>query len=225
MPITDSYLQAAALLIGTIVIIAFTNDQVARKHPRDVRVVWYLFALAATISLVLACWAHSYGAIDSAGNFQGRTGSVLSFLLKASLDLQSSIVLCLAIVAVVLVPQIVSYVLSGLSGCAAAPIFIGGTVSFFAWGLIKSLAVASGVALVIPLYAYLHQWNNATANQALGMALLSAMLVSLAFAALFIYRGMLSVPKVVRQVVPARLQNVLSVTKVWLTRRDQPPSP
>lgn len=222
MPISDSYVQAAALLVGTIVIIAFTNDQLARKHPSDIRVVWYLFALAATISLVLARWAHSDGAIDSAGNFQGTTGSVLSFLLKASLDLQSSIVFCLAIVAVVLVPQVVSYLLSGLSGCAAAPIFIGGTVSFFAWGVIKSLAVASGVALVIPLYAYLNRWNNATGNQAFGMALLSAMLVSLAFA--YIYRGMLEVPEVVGRVLPARFQNALLVTKVWLTRRDQPPS-
>lgn len=224
MPIIGPYLQSAGLLVGTILIIAFTNDQLARKHPSDIRVVWYLFALAGTISLVLARWAHSYGAIDSVGNFQGTSGSMLSFLLKASLDLQSSIVFCLAIVAVVLVPQVVSYFLSGISGCAAAPIFIGGTVSFFAWGLIKSLAVASGVALVIPLYAYLNRWSNATGNQALGMALLSTMLLSLAFTVLLIYREMLHVPEVVRRVLPARFQNALHVTKVWLTRRDRPPS-
>jgi len=225
MSIFDSYLQAAALLVVTIGIVVFTNGQLAPKHPRDIRVVWYLFALAATISLVLAQWANSYGAIDSAGNFQGTAGSVLSFLLKASLDLQSSVVFCLAIVAVVVVPQVISYLLSGLSGCAAAPIFIGGSVSFFAWGLIKSLAVASGVALVIPLYAYLNRWSNATGDQALGMVLLSAMLVSLAFVALFIYRGMLQVPEEVHRMLPAPFQNALLDTKVWLTRRDHSPSP
>lgn len=224
MSITNSYIQAAALLIGTIVIIGFTNDQLARKHPSDVRIVWYLFGLSATTSLVLAHWAHGYGVIDSAGNFQGTAGSVLNFFLKASLDIRSSLLFCLAIIAVFLVPQIVSYLVSGLSGCAAAPLFMSATVSFFFWGLIKSLAVASGVLLVIPLYAYIIRWSNSNIDQALGMVLLSTTLIAFAFSALVAYREILHLPEFLNRVLPTRLQKFFTVTKLWLTRRSHPPT-
>jgi hypothetical protein len=217
---TNLTFQATVFLICNIVIIAFMNDQLSRKHPSDVRVVWYLFALAATVSFFLAHWANGYGAIDNTGNFHGRAGSVLNFLLKASLDLQASIDFCLAIVAIVLIPQAVSYVLSGLSGSAAAPIFVGGSVTFFAWGLIKSLAVASGVGLMIPLYSYLHQWSNVTINQLLAMTLVSAMLLAFAFAVLVIYREILHFPTMLRQHLPARFQNLVNVITAWLMRRS-----
>lgn len=224
MLLTNLHTQAFGLLICLIFVTAVINHHLAQKHPSDVRVVWYLFALSATISALLAHWAQGYGAIDSTGNFQGTTGAALSFLLKASLDVESSTAFCLAIIAVVLIPQIVSYLLSGLSGCAQAPIFISSTVSFFAWGLVKSLTVASGVVLVVPLYAYLNKWSNATGNEALGMALLSAQLIGFAFVVLAIYREVLDIPEMINKALPSRLRQAVTASQIWLTRRSRPSS-
>lgn len=220
MQSSTTYLQAAAIALGSIFLIAFANHQLSRKHGSDIRVIWYFFALATTLSFILAHWASSYGAIDSKGTFQGASGEVLSFLLTASLDLHSSIVFCFVVVAILLVPQFISYVLSGLAGCASSPILVGSSIWIVAWGLIKSLAVASGVSLVIPLYAHLNQWSGSTDQQAFGMALLSLMLLSLAFTAVFIYRGLVHVPPFLLRLSPAPLREATSSAKRWLTRNE-----
>ena len=220
MPPTTTLLQALALALGSFFLIIFANHQLSKKHGSDIRVVWYFFSLAVTLSLILAHWARSSGAINEKGDFQGSLGNILSFMLKASLDLQSSMALCLAIVVVLLAPQFISYVMSGLAGCAASPILMSSSIWIVAWGLIKSLAVASGVSLIIPLYAYFNNWSGSTGRQAVGMTLLSLMLLALAFIAVFIYRDLAHIPRFMVRLIPPVVRTAISSARRWMTRHQ-----
>jgi hypothetical protein len=50
----------------------------------------------------------------------------------------------LAVVGLVVVPQLLSYVLSGLSGSASRPVFVSQITNVAVWSLVKFLAALSG---------------------------------------------------------------------------------
>jgi hypothetical protein len=210
-------LQFAAL---SLFLIVATNRELAKNHGSDIRVIWYFFGLAITLSWMLAHWASKSGAIDSQGKFQGQLGKVLSFMLTASLDLNGSMILVIAIVIIVVAPQLVSCIFSGLAGCGSAPIFIDTSLWLIAWGLIKSMAVAAGVVVVIPTYAYLNRWDGATVNLVQGMALLGLMLLSLAFTSTLLYRGLLDVSEFLIKISPRRLRRAVLRTRRWMSRNE-----
>jgi len=209
-----------ALTALSLFFIVATNQQLAKKHGSDIRVIWYFFGLAITLSLMLAYWARTSGTIDSQGNFQGSLGQVLSFMLTASLDLEGSMILVIVIVIVVIAPQLVSFFLSGLAGCGSAPLFIDTSLWLIAWGLIKSMAVAAGVAAVIPTYAYLNGWSGATASLSQGMALLALMLLALAFASALLYRDLLDIPAFMTMIIPRRLRGAVLRARRWMSRNE-----
>ena len=222
MFLSNTLLSAVALTALSIFLIVFASRELAREHGSDIRVIWYFFGLATTISLILCNWARVSGAIDKEGNFQGALGNLLSFLLKASLDLQGSMLLVLAIVAVILVPQIISCFFSGLAGCGSAPMFADSSLWLIAWGTIKSMAVAAGVALVVPTYAYMYRWTESSAQFAQGMALFALMLLSLAFITTYLYRDLLQVPSFIKKRTPRKIRWAVLRSRRWLSRHDTP---
>lgn len=215
----NEILSAIVITAGSLALILFFADQLSRRNQSDIRVVWYFFGLSAVISLLLTAWAINAEAVDAQGQFHGKAGQVLSFLLKSALDIKASLLLCAGIVALIVAPQLLSYFLSGLSGCATAPLFVQGSLGFFAWGLVKSLSVAAGVILVVPTYAWIERWKDWSFSNALGMILLAEMLVALAFCALFVYRGMVHAPRVLVQACPQSVLGLLESTRRWMSRR------
>ncbi|MDP9013722.1 MAG: hypothetical protein M3O41_13925, partial [Pseudomonadota bacterium] len=63
------------------------------------------------------------------GAFQGQLGAAINSFLKFMLDLNSDVKVFITILALVVVPQFVSYVLAGLFGCASAPVLVGRALS------------------------------------------------------------------------------------------------
>lgn len=222
MFLSNTILSALAFTALSVFLIVFACRQLAREHGSDIRVIWYFFGLATTISFMLSHWARVSGAIDKEGKFQGAMGEILSFLLKASLDLQGSMILVLAIVGVILVPQIISYFFSGLAGCGSAPMFADTSLWLIAWGTIKSMAVAAGVALVVPTYAYVYRWSDSSAQFAQGMMLLALMLLSLAFITTYLYRDLLQMSSLITKLTPRRIRWAVLRSRRWLSRHDNP---
>jgi hypothetical protein len=209
-----------AITLASLAIIWFTNDQLSRRNQSDIRIVWYFFSLSAVISLLLTSWARNAEVVDTEGEFHGRAGEVLSFLLQSSLDINASLLLCAVIVVIVVAPQILSYLFSGLSGCASAPLFVQSTLSFFVWGLVKTLSVAAGVIVVVPTYAWINGWKDWSLSKTAGTFLLAEMLIALAFCALFVYRGMVDVSAVLAQVCSKRMLGRLEASREWMSRRS-----
>ena len=220
----DLSIFSPIVAVASLVIIAFSARELSNKHQSDVRVIWYLFSLAVVLTYLVAAWAKSINAIDDGGRFHGTTGQVISFLLKAALDIESSMLLGLSILVLVFGPQIISYLLSGLTGCAASPILLGGTLSFVTWGLVKTFAVASGVILTVSLYAQFGALGDWSISKTLGSVLLSTMLIAIAFITLYVYRELPLIPSALTQLCPQPVVQRARSIKKWLTRksRDEP---
>ncbi len=210
---------AIALAIPSV--IGYTGLKLADKNGTDVRVVWYLFSLAVVATCIAAVWASSVGAIDDKGVFQGELGAAVNALLKFMLDLDTDLKIFSAILAMVLLPQITSYGLSGLFGCASAPIFVGGAIRFFVWGIVKSFVVAAGIVLSVALYGYFNSWNGWGAKGAASMSSLSGLLLMLSFSMLYLYRDLhAAVEKPLPNRFP-KIQRMVASVHGWLTRKLQ----
>lgn len=210
-----------ALALMALVVIGYSGLKLAESHGTDVRVVWYLFSLASVTTVIAAAWACGVGAIDNQGVFKGELGAVVNALLKFMLDLDTDVKIFSAILAVVLLPQIFSYLLSGLFGCASAPIFVGQAISFFVWSVVKSFVVAAGIFLSVALYGYFNSWNGWSAKGAASMSSMSGFLLMLSFTMLYLYRDIhASVGKSTPNRFP-RLQRMNARLKGWLTRKAQ----
>jgi len=158
--------------------------QLQARHAAAVHVVWYLFSLSTCAAAIAFYWVHSAGAIDAKGQPAGDMGRTFLRFLTFTLDLNTDLVGLTALVGLIVLPQFISYVLSGVFGCASRPRLVTYSVHFFSWGLAKSLAIASGVLLVLSLTGYLNGWDGFSAKSSATYVIFSEMLLAFAFVAL-----------------------------------------
>jgi hypothetical protein len=70
----------------------------------------------------------------------------LGWYLDVSTDISGEITLLLLLVGVIAIPQVLSFLVSGLFGCGTRPVFIGNSVRFALLCLLKFLCVFAGLA-------------------------------------------------------------------------------
>lgn len=211
----------AGIVLITLFVVGYTGLKLAKgHHGTDVRVVWYLFSLAVVVTWIAAAWASSCGAIDSQGGFQGEVGASLHALLKYMLDLDTDLKIFSALLAITLLPQLVSYLLSGPFGCASAPIFVGKAIQFFIWSIVKSFVVAAGIILTIGLYGYFRDWNGWSVKGMASMLGMSSFLLMLSFAMLFLLRDFYAdLAKPAKNRFP-KLQRIVGRLQAAMTRNQ-----
>lgn len=215
----ETFLQGLALtILLTFLIVGIAND-LAAYFPDDVRLVWYLYGLTCCITLCVMCWATSQGFITTDGKFSGDWGNILHTLLLASVDVQSSTYLGLVAFFIVVVPQLISYFLSGLSGCAGTPKLVSFALTFVTWGFIKTFIVAAGVLTAFAGFAYFSSWPEWPVSHTGGWLVVSSMLVCMGFVSLYIYRGAPSLAVAVKAHCPRVIQKFLISTNRLLTRK------
>ncbi|WP_206169045.1 MULTISPECIES: hypothetical protein, partial [unclassified Variovorax] len=216
----------AFVLFTAVFIIWYTGRKLASRNFSDIRIVWYLFSLTLTVTLLIACWASSAGAIDGAGSFQGAAGAVLLKLLKSTLDLETAFIVYGGVVALIVFPQFASWVLSGLHGCASTPILVGPAFRFFFWSVVKSLVVVAGVILTTGVYGWLIGWEGMTARQTTVHACIALMSLVVAFALLYVYRDPDDALAPTSNPSPraAKLCNFILQINAWMNRRITPPA-
>lgn len=213
------FLALVFIAIAIPIVIGFTGLKLADQDGTDVRVVWYFFSLAVVATSITAAWASSIGAIDDKGVFQGEHGAAVNVLLKFMTDLDADLKIFFSILAIVLLPQIASYVLSGIFGCASAPIFVGGAIRFFIWGLVKSFVVAAGIVLSVALYGYFSKWNVWNVKGVAVMSSMSGLLLMLSFSTLYLYRDFHAAVKKQSPKKFTKIQRMVDYLQNWMTRK------
>jgi hypothetical protein len=209
-----------AVVIAAIFVVLHTGTKLADHHGSDLRIVWYLFSLSSVCTFIAAVWASSVGAIDASGSFQGDWGKAIESLLKFMLDLDTDVKLFTAVLAVFVVPQMASYLLSGLFGRASSPILIGRAFALFVWSIVKSFVVASGILLTVAIYGVACGWVGWNLKGAGSMSILSLMLLMLSFGCLFLYRDLGETLKLPKSKLGLWGQRRLRSIQTWLTRKE-----
>lgn len=174
-----------------LLIILFFNcwqaHLVSKKHPSDIRVIFYLFSLSFVLTVIAAVWALKTGVMDVQGVFHGAMGDKTNAFLRLMLDLDSDVGIFSSILIVILVPQFLSYILSAPFGSSAAPIFVGKTIRIFIWSVIKSFVVAAGILQSISIYGFYSHWKDWSFKGAVTMTSMSGLLLFLAFLMLYFF--------------------------------------
>lgn len=162
--------------------------QLAKNWGSDVRLVSYLAALSGIVAYIVASIASDLGAIDTSGKFAGSMGKHLNALLHLVLDLSTDLKLVGAAVAIVLLPQLISYVVSGLFGCAHKPLFTGLTLRVAFWLSVKPFVIVGGVMLALAAFGNIHNWAGMTLVKSAALGWLGLALIVVALVYIYFYR-------------------------------------
>jgi hypothetical protein len=143
-----------ALLGGLIIATLYLR----RKHPGHVFTIWYAFWLMFTLfsGLFYYVWANSLAIPGSHLSGDSFIGGFVVWFKKTSMDFRDERYLIASIYIAVLLPQLMSYLVSGIFGCANRLIVVEWITAAMTWLVIKFLAVLSGILMaqaIAALYA------------------------------------------------------------------------
>lgn len=212
------FFLAVAIFLICLFVSGYSTIQLRRNHSADIRVVWYFVSLSFVVTLGIAWWALDNGALSHDGSFQGSLGETLKKLLSFMLDLNTDLKILVAIVSLITLPQLFSYVLSGLSGCATAPLLIEGSLSFLIWGLVKSFAVCAGIIFSFAFFGMWQGWYTLRSG-AFAMIYTSLVMVMLSFAVLLMYRETETVATDLQKYFPKFVKPCIAIHS-WFTRHE-----
>jgi hypothetical protein len=176
-----------AIIFASILCIVLCGNRLAQKHDNDIRVIFYFFSLSLVISMIIIIWAVNSGAISNKGDFSGDIGQYLDKLLKFMLDLKTDVLSMAAIFIIITIPQAISYILSGLFGCASNPKYISASFSFLIWGVVKSLITGAGILFSLILSGFIFSWNWQP-NSLWSLFFTVSSLIGCSFLVLWMYR-------------------------------------
>jgi hypothetical protein len=98
-------------------------------------------------------WAHAQSIAGSALSGSSFLGGVIVWFQAASMDFSDEAGLIVSIYVAILLPQFVSYLISGIFGCANRIVLIEWITAAMTWLVIKFLAVLSGILMAQALAA------------------------------------------------------------------------
>lgn len=213
--------MAIILLFILVFIICFSNITLREKYDEEIRIVWYLFSFTVVLSFIIGLWATQNQAIDSSGSFRGEAGQVLLWVINASVDINTSFKILAATVVIIVVPQLLTYVFSGLFGVATKPVFLSESISFLVWGIVKTLIVTSGVTISILLFGFIMKWDSFTGSKSMGWTLLSIGFNSFAFLTLAFFRETKEIIKLFNKLPNCLLITASSVHKCFTRHKNK----
>lgn len=187
----SSVIRIAALALLLVVSIVSVRQH---RGAADVHLLFYVASLAFVLTVGTFLWARSAGAIDAHWQSLNGLGRLLTWCLDSVFDLNADLGLAVGLVAVVILPQLMASLLSGLFGCASTPRLLEIATPFLVWTLVKFYAVTSGVLLALLAFQHgdLQAKTRFLAGVEFGQWLSPALALFCAFGVLSLYTNISS---------------------------------
>jgi hypothetical protein len=153
-----------------------------RRHPGHVFTIWYAFWLMLTLfsGLFYYVWENPDKIPNSILSGNAPLGRIIVWFQTTAMDFPEEGYLIASVYGAVLLPQIMSYLVSGIFGCANRLILVEWITAAMTWLLIKFLAVLSGI-LMAQAIAALYASPTLHLADLPRKLLQSAMMISLSF--------------------------------------------
>jgi hypothetical protein len=213
-------------------------------YPAGVRVISYIFSLAFWATLVIVQALIELKQIGPSGAPLTRLGAfVLTKSMPFLFDIKSDFYVVTGMTAVVILPQLSSYLFCGIYGCALAPIWIAGSIDLVFLGMAKAFSVAAGVFTSFTLFfGILRKWPLSFGFWNLGSSAFTAKVPDasdvLQAYAIVIFFMIFSVsclclrfayPQILLQVFPfhnlrRRVRMIAEHVHKWAIQHDPPPT-
>jgi len=143
-------MAAYILLALALLIISGSIFETRKRHSLEIYTIWYIFSLFLFLFFALYYFAEREGT-ELARILGPSYTETLTLIHHALTDVRGELQLVAAVVYLAIAPQLLTYVLSGLSGSATPPLFVRQTVTIAVWSIIKFLAGLGGILLAQPL--------------------------------------------------------------------------
>jgi hypothetical protein len=135
-------------VIGTAVAVFYAASRLRTQHAGELYLIWYINSLFFLLFFALEIVAAKNNArlTEVCATYEGTCAAVYDYLTNA----REELILIGAIVGVFVGPQLLTYVLAGISGAAIAPKFVWQIEQFVIWSLIKFIAALAGIRSATP---------------------------------------------------------------------------
>jgi len=189
-----------------------------KRQSAAVSTLFYFFSLAFYLTVLVAWWAVWKGAITHGGNAASPVGEWLLKVMTALYDLGDEIAGTAALASVVVIPQVMSYLLSWPFGCASQPSFVDASVKFIAWAVAKSMAVCSGITAALLPFGALFGWNANDSTFFTRGSFFALMSLMVAFGVIWMLHAMQEILEGIAGLVSPRVKRQLARMHAGATR-------
>ncbi|MBR1086595.1 hypothetical protein JQ621_03810 [Bradyrhizobium manausense] len=133
---------------GAAIVAFLTASRLRKQHASELYLIWYINSLFFLLFLALEIVAAKNNARLHAvcTPYEATCAAVVDYLTNA----KNELILIGAIVGVFIGPQLLTYLLAGISGAAIAPKFVWHIEQFVVWSLIKFIAALAGIRSATP---------------------------------------------------------------------------
>jgi len=138
------YLYAAPILLPLSI------WKLRKTHAHHIYVIWLFFSFFFVLFAVLFAVAEVNN-VQLEDVFGEDAKKVFTVVLKWLRDGEGEVKLVLVMVGLIILPQWLTYVLSGLSGSASPPFFVSQVTDIAIWSLVKFSAALGGIVLAEPI--------------------------------------------------------------------------
>jgi hypothetical protein len=150
-----------------------------KKNPGAIYLILYIFSFSFLLFMTLnmAAWTKGLRLAQLCGTYEASCQAVYGSLTK----IEDELYLLATVAGLVLGPQILTYLLSGIFGAAQSPRFVEQTRKFVLWSYVKFNACLSGIQLASGLSKVITK-----ADVFLGDLVIASLWLGLSFAYVFV---------------------------------------
>ena len=139
-------MPASVSLVVALGYISAFIFELRRRHSSGVYAIWYIFSFF--LLLFFALYYYAERERTELTHLLGPSWvSTLEFVHHMLTDVEGEVQLVVAVLYLAVAPQLLTYLLSGISGSATPPVFVRQTASIAVWSVIKFLAGLGGILL------------------------------------------------------------------------------
>ena len=134
---------------GAIFIVISIGHLSTKGHHREIYLIWYINSLFFTLFYGLGIIAEQKNVrlTEVCGTYQENCKAVYEYLT----NVQGELSLIAVVSALAIGPQLLTYILSGLSGSASTPRFVSQIAKIAAWSFVKFAAGLGGILIAEPM--------------------------------------------------------------------------
>jgi hypothetical protein len=189
-PTWQFFLLAAFFILLCIGMLRTAIVHVRERHPAEVHMLWYIFSLSLCVCLLSFLAFPSLAPTDTVLEPDldlGEIGKWAAFALRAATNVRDEATLIGVVFAVLVLPQILSFVLSGLFGCGSPPMMVKRITRMSILSITKFLSVYAGVMAASAVFAFFIRPSHFQVTTAPFMLVFSILFIMGSFLSLAFY--------------------------------------
>src|ERR1700726_2989847 len=124
--VVSTLLAVTLPFLGLVFVVALwlSIGSVRREHPHHVHTLWYVFSLTLCSMSVLFFYIYENARSIQSTPLSGLPGRIAVMLMNASMDVWEELYILMTFSALLILPQILSYLISGIFGCGSPPVLV-----------------------------------------------------------------------------------------------------